>query len=557
MSLSSFLTDLDAARVRFRQLLAGKNITVGNGATIINCLDLLADYWDTSAPVVTPGSLDLCMYYEGSKYLLGSGVNADFLDVGYYNSFYSATYVIVSGVLGRFINGVFTALQIENNTGWSKVGGNSYQFYAIRNGRLYAVYPSSVVQVGADSGWTDISKYYAASEYYAGIRNGQLYIIQGTAALPISESTGWRFLIGSPSAVADADGKLYQVTETGPVLKSELQGWTHIAGFVTGPYTFGICAGKLYLYTGGTFTQVGISDQWNCVSSNNHSPLAICNGQLYAIIGGSSLRLLDSSTGYTDCCGFYDPTCDFATGFAVRNNRLIEVRRNSSTGTDFEEISTRTISQIFSNISYTNAVFFLEASAESDNRPATTKLTLTAPDDLGLYATGNSGNASSHYWSDDDVLTVKVLRGSTVLTTSCTGYNGVEFETNSLSHLCAGNRVMVDVGNKPEGLAETELTIQWLRGSTVVKTETRTFDWKHTPQYFTRPAGEGNYSLKIGGSAVSAEVYYGGEWIDFPSGVLTAQYAGCSVRTKTETALDAIACWSNEGADGDNFWYLT
>ena len=91
----------------------------------------------------------------------------------------------------------------------------------------------------------------------------------------------------------------------------------------------------------------------------------------------------------------------------------------------------------------------------------------------------------------------------------------------------------------------------------MVKTETVRFDWKHTPQYFKRPAGEGNFSLKIGGSAVSAEVYYGGEWIDFPSGVLTAQYAGCSVRTKTATAQDAIACWSNEGADGDPFWYLT
>ncbi len=192
-------------------------------------------------------------------------------------------------------------------------------------------------------------------------------------------------------------------------------------------------------------------------------------------------------------------------------------------------------------------------SAETE-RAATTRLTLTAPEDLDLYA-GES--AAAHYWSDDDVLSVKVLRGSTVLTAACTGYNGVDFEYNTLSHLCAGERVMCNVGSKPSGVESAELTIQWLRGETVVKTETRTFDWKHTPQYFTRPAGEGNYSLKIGGSAVDAEVYYGGEWIDFPNGVLTAQYAGHAVRTKTATALDAVACWSNEGADGDNFWYLT
>ena len=186
--------------------------------------------------------------------------------------------------------------------------------------------------------------------------------------------------------------------------------------------------------------------------------------------------------------------------------------------------------------------------------PTTTKLTLTAPEDLDLYA---GEDASSHYWSDDDVLTVKVLLGSSVLTTSCTGFNGANFEMNSLSHLCAGNRVLVDVGSQPQTVASAMLTIQWLRGSTVKKTEQRLFNWTHTPQYFTRPSGEGNYSLKIGGSAVAAEVYYGGSWIDFPSGVLSSTYAGCSVRAKTAPAQDAIACWSDDGVDGDPFWYLT
>lgn len=572
MSLSTFLTDLDAARVRFRQLLAGKNITVGNGATIIDCLDLLADYWNVAAPVVTPGSLDLYMYYNGSKYLLGSGVNADFSDA--IGNYYGSGYAIVSGVLGKITNGGFAALQIENNTGWSKLGGGSNQAYGIRNGKLYAVYSSNVVQVGSDSGWTDIDKPLFQASFTVGIRDGQLYLVEGSSAARISESSGWRIVIGHPAAVADSSGKLYMATANGPVLKSELQGWTHLTGFSSEDTTgngahhtthYGICAGKLYFAeSDGSFVQIGISDQWSCISREHYvrreegsnyayEPLAICNGQLYSV-GFDEANLLDSSTGYTDCWGYGYFSENKISGFAIRNSRIVGI--NVWAENAIVEISARSIFQICSGNDA--MVCFLEASAEADNRPATTKLTLTAPDDLGLYANGYAGiNTDSHYWSDDDVLTVKVLRGNTVLTTSCTGYNGVDFETNSLSHLCAGNRVLVDVGSKPEGLAETELTIQWLRGETVVKTETRTFDWKHTPQYFTRPAGEGNYSLKIGGSAVSAEVYYGGEWIDFPSGVLTAQYAGHEVRTKTATALDAIACWSNEGADGDNFWYLT
>ncbi len=184
---------------------------------------------------------------------------------------------------------------------------------------------------------------------------------------------------------------------------------------------------------------------------------------------------------------------------------------------------------------------------------STTKLVLSAPNDLNLYA-GES--ADSHYWSDEDVLSLKVMCGQTVLTTHCTGYNGVNFETDSLSYLCAGERVLADVGSRPAGIFSAMLTIQWLRGETVVKTESRPFDWTHVPQYFTRPAGEGNFSLKIGGSTVAAEVFSSGAWIDFPSGVLTSAYAGHSIRTKSATSLDAVACWSDEGIDGDPFWYL-
>ena len=183
----------------------------------------------------------------------------------------------------------------------------------------------------------------------------------------------------------------------------------------------------------------------------------------------------------------------------------------------------------------------------------TTSLTLIAPDDLSLYA---GGSPDGHYWSDDDVLTLKVYNGDTLIASGGTGYNGVGFEADNFTHLCAGNRVSVDIGDQPAGVTSYDLTVKWLRGGTVVKTESRTYDWLHHPQYFTRPSGDGNWTLKINGSAATAQVWSGGAWIAFPSGGLGPDYAGHAVRVTPDPALDAIACWSNDGADGDPFWYL-
>ena len=193
---------------------------------------------------------------------------------------------------------------------------------------------------------------------------------------------------------------------------------------------------------------------------------------------------------------------------------------------------------------------------EEESRLPTTRLTLVAPDDLSLYA-GESADA--HYWSPDDELTVAVYNGETLLADDCTGYDGTEFVYGKLNYLCAGNRVLVELGPKPSGIDSATLTIKWLRGGTAVKTETREFDWFHTPQYFKRPVGEGNYKLKKTGasSAAEAEVYYAGSWMDFPSAGLSSLYAGCPVRLKTEPSLQTTVCWTCDGADGDPFWYLT
>ena len=149
-----------------------------------------------------------------------------------------------------------------------------------------------------------------------------------------------------------------------------------------------------------------------------------------------------------------------------------------------------------------------------------------------------------------------MYHGDTLLTNSCTGYDGTAFVYGKLNYMCAGNRVLVDVGAKPTGLDSAQLTIKWRRGETVVKTESRTYDWLHHPQYFTRPSGTGNWTLKINGSAATAQVWSGGAWTAFPSGGLGPDYAGHAVRVTPDPALDAIACWSNDGADGDPFWYL-
>lgn len=203
------------------------------------------------------------------------------------------------------------------------------------------------------------------------------------------------------------------------------------------------------------------------------------------------------------------------------------------------------------------SAYWAAADPGGDTGGSTVWLTLTAPDDPALYAGMSAGESTAgHAWSDDDVLHVEIWNGSARVCNSCTGYNGMDFEANSLSHLCAGNRVACNVGTFS---GSVNLTVKWLRGSSPVKTETRSFSGTHQPQYFTRPEGAGSFVLKLNGSAAAAEVYSHAQWIDFPAGGLPAAYAGCPVRLKNDPrpSMNAIVCWSNDGADGDPFWYFT
>ena len=187
---------------------------------------------------------------------------------------------------------------------------------------------------------------------------------------------------------------------------------------------------------------------------------------------------------------------------------------------------------------------------------ATDHITIFFPE--ARYFAGNPQNfdIETYVWSDDDVLTVEVLSEGVPVSTEIlidpwdSSYpwdyvGGYSFQR-------AGDRMSVGI----EGGVTGELTVNWKRQGTVVKTETVNFTGFHVPRYFTRPEGLGAWQLKSNGTVVAAEYWDGSAWRDFPAGGLTAAYAGFYIRTK-DGSDNFTACWSNNGADGDNFWYLT
>lgn len=180
-----------------------------------------------------------------------------------------------------------------------------------------------------------------------------------------------------------------------------------------------------------------------------------------------------------------------------------------------------------------------------EERSATTCLTLIAPKDLSLYGTDQDNVENNLRVS---------ISGDGIQTYQCRGFDGLDFVYDILTPMCAGNRVLVDLG---EGSGSKLLTIQWSNKWTGVLTETRTFDYFHTPQYFKRPSGAGAYNLKINGNIVALEVCYNGVWMEAPAEGLTEEYASCYIRTKSDYGINAIAKWTCNGLDSDPFWYLT
>ena len=181
------------------------------------------------------------------------------------------------------------------------------------------------------------------------------------------------------------------------------------------------------------------------------------------------------------------------------------------------------------------------------------RLTLTCPSEA--YFAGNPAgfNAEDYVWSDEDTLTVEVYSGGTLVSTDVVAFDGVSIVGQPLFCQCAGSRIGVGL----EGGVTGTLDVVFKRNGIAVKTETVGFTGFHVPQYFTRPAGIGAWQLKIDGSVAEAEYWDGSVWQDFPAGGLTAAFAGTPVRVKSEPVFPALACWSNNGSDGDPFLYLT
>lgn len=201
----------------------------------------------------------------------------------------------------------------------------------------------------------------------------------------------------------------------------------------------------------------------------------------------------------------------------------------------------------------------LDRSSEYGTPQATDYLTLIAPEDLSLYA-GES--AEGHYWSDDDVLTLRIYNAADTCVfdsgiTPCNAFNGTEIETvNRFHYLHAGHRVMVGM----IGVAHGALTVRWARGGTVKKTGSVTWDGLRHEMYFQRPAGVGSWQLKVGDAvtpALAAKVYALGQWIDWPAGGLGPEYAYHPVCLQNAVPMTALACWQSAGGDGQPFWYMT
>lgn len=87
--------------------------------------------------------------------------------------------------------------------------------------------------------------------------------------------------------------------------------------------------------------------------------------------------------------------------------------------------------------------------------------------------------------------------------------------------------------------------------------ETLTFDGYHTPRYFTRPSGEGTYTLYLNGEVATLQVYHSGQWLEAPAEGLSVTYAGDYIRT-VPSDQTGTAYWSaGDGLNSDEFYYLT
>lgn len=183
-------------------------------------------------------------------------------------------------------------------------------------------------------------------------------------------------------------------------------------------------------------------------------------------------------------------------------------------------------------------------------RLAANFITLTVPEipkDTFTLEYGSIGSAELHT-ANSWYLYVTCNQGSSY------SYYGQYFPEDS------GNRIRVD--------AETgEIRVYWLgvpdctyesRKDHTKESSILSFDGYHTPQYFKRPSGEGNYKLFIDGAEAQLEVYHLGKWITAPAEGLSAEYTGDYIRLIPDDLATHTAYWSSgDGVNSDEFIYMT
>lgn len=185
-------------------------------------------------------------------------------------------------------------------------------------------------------------------------------------------------------------------------------------------------------------------------------------------------------------------------------------------------------------------------------RQATDSVTLEVPSDLSVFGIADAEHVELAKVSPIYCYVWGVAEGSEEkVLLSATG--------QAFTALDAGKRFSVQLNDDTfRGM----LHVYWSSNSKAATEEglwleTLTFDGYHTPRYFTRPSGEGTYTLYLNGEVATLQVYHSGQWLAAPTEGLSGTYAGDYIRT-VPSEQTGTAYWSaGDGLNSDEFYYLT
>lgn len=260
---------------------------------------------------------------------------------------FGANYFIMSGKLFQ-MSGSSGAVQIGTDTGWTELSGK----YGICNGKLYLLgYQTTPYQIGTEDGWSKINLY---SELAFGIRNGALFAISTNAyVLPldikqVGTDTDWSFL-GAISYTSSINGSITAI-RNGMLFEAQyLQGETGLFQYygtdtdwqtvIREPgvgASFGIKNGALYYLNTSSYGQVGTNTGWTAISGHmgtfyGYYAVGINNGKLYKIgdyINNVTATQLGTDSGWTAISGTHYNT--EYPGYGIMNGKLYRI--NVQTG---------------------------------------------------------------------------------------------------------------------------------------------------------------------------------------------------------------------------------